>query len=213
MANQVKLPEMTEEVESYFRWLNKKSGLEEWNLGQILYETDFRWNVDDDKNRAEDGLKWRDRYAEDVGGKLGKVQQNYIRRSIHGKASCYEVILSLADEINAMVNEEEESRTPEFFKILIGNLGLVGYDDEDFDYRGDAVKAKVEQILAKWMDCEADFCDSFTLFPVTVLKKCDKKVSQWMQMNRWLEENSDENGAFVTEKCHSVTVSKQKCHS
>ena len=212
MAEQIRLPEMAE-VQGYLAWLNGKSKcLPE--IGEILYATDFRWieAVPDDKNRAEDGLKWRDRYANEVGKELGSMQTDRIRKSIHGKTSCYEVILSLAEEINEMVNEEEEPKTAEFFAILLGNLGLNDFDEEDFDYREENTKATIREILRKWMDREYEKCDKNCIFPVTLLEKCDKKVSQttslWMQMNRWLEEHSDENGHFVTQKCHSVTVLK-----
>ena len=210
MANQIRLPEAAE-VKSYFCWLNEQSGCET-EIGKILHETDFRWTVEDDKNRAEDGIKWRDRYAEDVGSELNDVQRDRIRKSIHGKTSCYEVILSLADEINAMVNEEEESRTKEFFGILLENLGLNGYDDEEFYYRGEAARTEAGRILQKWLDREYENCDKNCIFPLKKVSQCDRKVSQndslWMQMNRWIEANSDENGQFVTENCHTVTVLK-----
>ena len=198
MANQIRLEEMVD-VLPYFRWLNQETGCDPV-IGRILYDTDFRWpeEIPDDKNRAEDGLRWRDRYAETVGDGLDERQRDRIRKSIHGKACCYEVILSLAEDINEMVNEETESKTAEFFGILLGNLGLkTGVSAE-----------KTAEILAKWLDRE----DEITLFPVTVsvtvLKSVTEKVSQWMQMNRWLEVHSDENGHFVTEKCNSVTVLK-----
>lgn len=202
MASQVKLPEISEDIESYFRWLNAKSGLENWELAKVLYETDFRWMVDDDKNRAEDGLKWRDRYAMEVGidplNVSEAVLRDRIRKSIHGKTSCYEVILSLSENLDSMVNEDEESMTPMFFGILIGNLGLLKENSVE----------KWQKILEKWLDR----CDTFTIFPVTLLENCDRKVSQtaslWMLMNHWLEANSDENGHFVTEKCHNVTLLK-----
>lgn len=207
MAQQLRLPE-TENVKSYLHWLNETSGCES-EIGRILYATDFTWVVEDDKNRAEAGLKWRDRYADDIGSELSDVQRDRIRKSIHGKASCYEVILSLAYEIDAMVNEDTEPRTKEFFRILLGNLGLNVYDNEDFDYHEEATKASVSSILEKWM---ARNDDKYQLFPCDSFEICDKKVSQtaslWLLMNRWVEEHSDENGYFVTEKCHSVTVLK-----
>lgn len=210
MANQVKLPEVAE-IQGYLNWLNGQTKCSP-EVGRILFETEFRWSIEDDKNRAEDGLKWRDRYAEDIGSGLSDVQRDRIRKTIHGKTSCYEVILSLAEDINAMVNEEEESRTAEFFGILLKNLGLDGYDEEDLDYRGESARNEIEKILKKWMDREYENCDKNCIFPLTKVSHCDKKVSQttplWMQMNKWVEAHSDENGCFVTENCHSVTVLK-----
>ena len=201
MANQISLPEAAK-VTSYLAWLKEKSGIsggEKDALAAILLEKDYAWTIEDDKNRAEDGLKWRERYADEVGSPLGKTQQDRIKKTIHGKTSCFEVILSLSEELDAMVNEDEESMTPLFFEILLENLGIFEEKNEE----------KIRENLEKWLEN----CDSFTIFPLSKVSQCDKKVSQtgslWMLMNRWLEENSDENGHFVTKKCHSVTKVSQ----
>ena len=214
MANQISLPEVAK-VKSYLAWLKEKSGIsggEKDALARILLETDFRWTVEDDKNRAEDGLKWRERYADEVGEPFGKLQQDRIRKTIHGKTSCFEVILSLSEELDAMVNEDEESMTPLFFGILLKNLGVFdenfceseGAKDEKNEQKFDK---KAREILKKWLDGD----DEFRLFPIfksvtkvsqkcnNVTEKCEN-LSLWMQMNLWLEANSDENGHFCDRK-------------
>ena len=199
MAQQIPLPE-TAEVKSYLSWLVEQSGCDK-ETATILQHTDFRWTIEDDKNRAEAGLKLRERYADSVGSELSDVQRDRIRKSIHGKTSCMEVILNLAEEIDAMVNEDEEPKVKDFFGLLLKNLGIDGDDNTN-----------IAPILTRWLDRDYEEDEKYCLFPVTEIFRCDKKVSQtmslWMQMNRWVEANSDENGCFVTEKRHSVTVSK-----
>lgn len=202
-------------------------------LCRVLFEMDFTWveSVKDDEIRATDALEIRKVYARDVGEKAGKSERDIdrIRKSVHGKASVLEVIFSLCRHLDEMVNEDEPGTMIGFFyRILIHNLQLDEFSDEDFgpivtqapDLKEagelsskleEAVlrrRAEVKEIwncrVKKWLD--RDYFESGVeggMFPLYEWKDTDKdqrKVSLWYQMNAWLNEHLDDEERFVIEK-------------
>ena len=228
MAVQVRLEEL-EGCKSYFAWLiehlepigedhvdfNSEISRE---LCRLMYEADFYWKGTDkdgaeweiaaDEIRAKDALEIRKRYAEEAGKSAGKSDRDIDRiwKSIYGKASVLEVIFSLCEHLDAMVNEDEPGcMVGLFFRSLISNLGLDDFDDEDFDHREKEVKSVWEGRIKLFLNreyFESGCCGG--LFPLQNWhKETDKdqrKISLWDQMGTWLNEHLDDEGLFVVEK-------------
>lgn len=189
-------------------------------LCRLLFETDFywsgvrkdgtKWEISEDEIRAKDALEIRKKYAEEVGHDAGKSDRDIDRiwKSIHGKCSVLELIYSLCLRLDQMVNEDEEpgKMVGLFFKILIHNLALDDYDDEDFDHRGDDIRGVWKGRIKTFLNREyfESGCNG-GLFPLHEWKddgvwKDQKTVGLWYQMNTWLNEHLDENCNFLVEK-------------
>ena len=176
---------------SYYKWLCEKSGLE-GPLAHFLFETDFEWELEDDADRAQDGLSLRQAYSEEVGEDLDKTMQDKLQKSVHGRCSLFELILSLANHIDAMVNDGEESLAPSFFSIMLENLGLLVFDEEDFDTDPD----KCEEF---WKGKVNSYSFRQSVFNRSKYNKPSEKATLWQQLNDWVDENTDEEGYFVME--------------
>lgn len=106
-------------------------------LCRVLFDMDFTWveDVKDDQIRAEDALDVRRKYAESVGEKAGKSEREVDRiwKSIHGKSSVLELLFSLCEHLDEMVNEgEQDAMIGFFYRILVHNLALDEFGDNDF---------------------------------------------------------------------------------
>ena len=189
MAKQIDSPlvEGTIFKKSYYRWLCEKSELE-GPLAPFLFETDFKWTDPDDANRAADGIGLREQYADEVGADLDPNMKDKLQKSIHGKCCLFELLLSLANHIDAMVNEGEESMAPDFFHIMLENLKLTDFDEEDYDH-------DPEKCVSVWSNSFLGGCNAATLFPT----KDNKPGTIWQKMNDWVDENTDEDGYFILE--------------
>lgn len=196
----------TEELQgckSYLGWLIGKIRKEDTSeeLCRVLFETDFVYEMDEDEIRARDALDLRTYYAEEEGRGEGKSKRDTDRiwKSIHGKCSVLELLVSLCRHLDLMLNEGDEGEMmPKFFGIFIRNLGLDGIDDEDFDHREKSTKAFWKEKIGRFIDRKYDFNGgNGGLFPLKETEKDQRKVSIWYQMNAWLEEHLDEEEQFV----------------
>lgn len=171
-------------------------------LLSYLFERDFivmDW-MKDDENRAADAMELRRHYANDVGKLANKSKRNIDRiwKSIKGKASVLEILLVICIHIDHLVNEDNEPwfMVPKFFNILIKNLKLDKFDDEEFDTIPDTVTKYWDKRLTIFMNREYEN-NGFGggLFPILGSEN-QKNESLWKQMNNWLVKNLDEDGYF-----------------
>ena len=205
MAVQINLEELAG-CKSYFGWICDKidDGDISRELCRVLFDTDFTWEIAADEIRARDAMNLRKKYSEEVGkdNEKTKRESDRIWKSIHGKCSVLELLLSLCIHMDEMVNEEENSSLQStFFSIMIRNLELDKYDDEDFDLHPEAVKAgwnkKIERFLNRKYN--ENGCGG-GLFPLKSTSEDQRQVSIWYQMNAWIGENLDEDEHFIVEK-------------
>jgi len=176
---------------SYYKWLCERSGLE-GPLARFLFETDYVWSIEDDENRAKDGIRLREVYSEEVGSDLSDVLKDKLKKSIHGKCSVFELLVSLAEHIDAMVNVDEEPMTPIFVGLMLENLGLDTFDEEDFDN-------DPEKITKIWKGKVSEKVLHEKILKIKSVTKCGKPQSLWMKLNDWVDENTDEEGYFMME--------------
>lgn len=191
--------------DSYFRWLQEKSGLS-GPLSSMLADTEFvsLYNLDDvliEKAREE----LRNTYAEEVCKKEEKYDAKDVEtvyKSVRGNCCLFEIMLCLAIAVNEMVDLSDEDMTPKFFAKMLENSCMDKYDEEDFDMRE-------KEVTAYWQKCidriiKRDYSDigAMGLFPLSAenLEETHsdrRNVSLWKQMNDWVDQHTNEDGEWV----------------
>ncbi len=167
------------------------------DICRVMFDTDFIWDekIKEDEIRATDAMELRRRYADEIGANLAKNEHDIDRiwKSVHGKCSVLEVLVSICFRLDEMLNENEPGEmVGMFFDILCGNLGFVF--SEAFD------EAKTVQIIERFLKREyAEDGSGGGLFPVVlpIGNKNQKVLPIWYQMNAWLAEHMDEDEHFV----------------
>jgi hypothetical protein len=128
----------------YFTWLfnlvcaNRYSeGISYKNLLMYLHDMTFRYLIEGDANRADDGVYLRYRFMDDTGYSI----------SMDDPCSVLEMLvaLSVRCEENIMDDPLIGDRTGQWFWGMIVNLGLGYMTDDKFD--GRLVKEAVETFL------------------------------------------------------------------
>jgi len=197
---------LSPEANPELKWMSTEISRE---LCRLMFEIDFTWleSVKEDEIRAKDALEIREKYAQEVGKLAGKSSRDIDRiwKSVHGKVSVLEIIFSLCVHLDEMFNEEEPWKMVGFFyRILIRNLALDEFDDEDFDHRESEIrdiwKGRIKQFLRREY-FESGCCGG--LFPLNNWDKDSgknqKEVGLWYQMNAWVNEHVDDDGMFKIE--------------
>lgn len=174
------------------------------NICRAMFETDFicclgtEDTIKNDEIRAKDAMELRRRYAAVVGSEADKSERDIDRiwKSVHGKCSVLELILSICYRLDTMVNEDEPgAMVGMFFMILIRNMGfdLSGKKDNR-----EHISAVIDRFLKR--NYEADGSGG-GLFPLKKWSaeggsKDQRTVSIWYQMGTWLNEHLDDEAHF-----------------
>jgi len=204
LVKQIRNGELVEKIidrgDSYFHWLQKKSGLS-GPLSSMMADTDFV-SVDglDDilKEKAKEEV--RRGYAEDVCEDSENVETVY--KSIRGDCCLFEVIFCLAVSLNEMFEDCDAFDGPEhFFGIMMHNAGFDLYDEEDLDTIGDQVKRYWQRCIDRILERTYSDVGGMGLFPLNAdavgTYSDRRKVSLWQQMNDWVDQHTNEDGEWV----------------
>ena len=174
-------------IDEYFKWLtdlvcgkrySKRISYEE--LLACLHNTEFRYLIPNDRNRAEDGADLRYRFA---------ITQGYFRERdevleiLDGPCSVLEmmVALSIRCEENIMDNPNVGDRTGQWFWGMITNLGLGSMYNNHFD------REAVEEILERFINREYEPDGRGGLFTVRHCRRDLRQVEIWYQLNWYLD--------------------------
>lgn len=99
-------------------------------LLEALHNIEFIWLINNDANRAADGIDLRARFSEEEG-------LNFLecRRVLNGPCSVLEMMVGLACrcEDSIMGDDRYGDRTAKWFWLMIHNMDLYTMDDECFD--------------------------------------------------------------------------------
>jgi hypothetical protein len=191
MAKQIKTDEL-EGCKSYLTWLREKSDISS-DLSRFLFETDFEWSVDEDEIRVRDALELRKIYADEVGAAAEKSKRDIDRiwKTIYGKCSVFELLISMAKHIDQMVNEgEDDSMIPDFMKIFVDNVGWSKKEDEAH------WKTCTDHFMSRKYHHNGSHGGIFIVHDHTVHME---ELGLWKQLNVWLNEHLDENGEYIGE--------------
>lgn len=167
----------------YFEWLfdivcgsvcNEKISYR--RLMMELHSIDFRYIIDRDENRANDGLDLRYRFS--VEKDCGKDISKYII----GPCSVFEMIAALAIRCEETIMDDPRygDRTAQWFWGMINNLGLGSMIDSNFD------KDYVHEVVDTFLDRKYAPNGRGGLFTV---RNCGdlRKVEIWCQLNWYLD--------------------------
>lgn len=141
-----------------------------------LHNTYFRYSLDMDQNRAEDGISLRYRFAlehEDY-----RDDTDYVLDILVGPCSVLEMMIALAlrCEENLMDDTTKGNRTRQWFWGMVVNLGLGPMTDDKYDDQ------YVDECLDRFLDREYDPDGKGGLFTI---KHCDvdlRDVEIWRQL-------------------------------
>lgn len=164
----------------YFDWMLEQVGQDRYQSGAHqsfrrllvhLHQTEFEWIIPRDKNRAEDGISLRRRFALDRG-------LNGQERYMTGPCSVLEMMIALAFqcEEHFMDDPRYGNRTKQWFWNMIVSLGLGGMVDQNFEYQ------YVTDVLRKFIARDYESNGKGGLFTI---RHCDRDLRDaeiWYQL-------------------------------
>lgn len=171
--------------DKYFEWLyelacgNRYSKNTSFRkLLMQLHRTEFIYLLLKDKNRAEDGIDLRYRFAYDVHTEIHDAE-----KYLSGPCSVLEMILALSmrTEETIMVNPHVGDRTGQWFWGMIVNLGLGSMSDDNYD------KRYVEMALNRFLNREYEPNGKGGLFTVRNRNRDLRQVEIWYQLCWYLD--------------------------
>ncbi len=151
------------------------------HLLSYLLNTEYRWLIANDKNRAMDGMAYRDEYANGDAQTLA-----YLNDNLPNPCSVLEMLVALAVrcEFDIMHDPYEDADRSHFwFWTMIDNLGLSQFDDRHFN------QDEASYILWNWLDHNFDPDGTGSPFPLQYPIEDSRGLEIWSQMNRWLDEH------------------------
>ena len=169
---------------AYFDWLCDRidyipgvDGEYDILLG-TLHSVPFTWSVSHDENRAADGLNLREMFMDD---------EDWHSEPLIGEpCSVLEMMIGLAIRIeNDIMWDGETDRTHEWFWIMVANLGLDRYDNDN--YSSEDVNYIVDKMLRRTYEKNGEG----GCFPLACCFRDQRKVELWNQMQSFLMENYD----------------------
>jgi hypothetical protein len=184
-------------IEEYFYRLCNIIHAEQNNGGYLvlcrrLFDTEFKWFILNDDNRAEDGLWLRDRYPVN----LQDVYQE--------PCNMLEMLIALAERFEEIVHKEDQSDcVAKYFWEMMENCGLARYSDTWFsenleDYKRISGKIPgetgwdtclIDRLIDRIVNREYSRLGNGGLFPLRNSKKDQRKVELWYQLAEYINEN------------------------
>lgn len=168
---------------AYFCWLTGLIGDDyvRTNYQKLLwklYVTDYIWELDYDRNRAQDGLYLRREYGHESGIVIDILLQNK-------KCSILEMMIALArrTEYDIMHDPIYGDRSGQWFWTMLQNLGLDIYDDWHW------FESEVDRILDVFLHRRYERNGLGGAFPVYSGSTDLRNKDLWYQMNAYLEEH------------------------
>lgn len=174
-------------VNAYFEWLLDMVCGERFakensfrKLITKLHNTDFRWVIRNDENRAREGQNLRHRFALT---QMPHVREDEILDILAGPCSVLEMMIALAIhcEEHVMDNPQLGDRTSQWFWNMVVNLGLGGQRDELFDRR------YVEDSLQRFLNRTYERNGKGGLFTIRNCKRDLRKVEIFYQLCWYLD--------------------------
>lgn len=177
---------------TYFRWLlglvDNYFGGNYQKLLWKLFETEFKWELEYDGNRAADGINLRRIFCQEVGldvdiftSGIGNGRDN---EWFFRPCSVLEMMVGLAKRAEDYIMHDPEygDRTSVWFWEMMANLGLDNFDD--FHY----FDAEVDKILYFFMYRKYGPNGIGSAFPIRKKTRDLRQTDLWWQMNAYLEE-------------------------
>lgn len=147
-------------------------------LLDTLGESEFIWSINNDMNRAADGIDLRARFADEH-----NIDYRTIQDILYGPCSVLEMMVGLACrcEDSIMGDEEYGNRTPKWFWDMVKNLDLYSMTDDEYD--DEYVHCVITALLYRTYKRDGEG----GLFTVPNCKYNLRRVEIWYQMCWYLD--------------------------
>ena len=147
-------------------------------LLSYLHDTEFVCYLIQDKNRADDGVELRRRFAMDSG-----FDENYFIEYMIRPCSVLEMMIALAIRCEETIMDDPRvgDRTGQWFWGMITNLGLGSITDDRFD------EQYVDSVIIRFMERNYEPNGKGGLFTI---RNCDcdlRRVDIWKQLCWYLD--------------------------
>lgn len=148
-------------------------------LLQYLFTTDFWYTIPMDSNRESDGIEMRYRFGRECGYSDPQIASELDCRP----CSVLEMMVALSVRIDDTMfyDFDEGLQAGRWFWKMVGNMGLLGMDDQNFDAR--MVSKAVDGLLSRHY--QRDGYGSLFWIPGTNIDIRDMEI--WYQANYFLE--------------------------
>ena len=152
----------------YFEWLSDRVSSERYSehlsytkLLVRLHDTDFRYSIPKDENRAEDGMDLRWRFANEC-----DISYCDVEDAVDRPCSVLEMMVALSIRCEETIMDDPSigDRTRQWFWGMVTNLGLGSMTDSRFD------SEYVDDILDRFLDRDYEPNGKGGLF---TLRHCD----------------------------------------
>lgn len=171
--------------DEYFEWMSDivcgrrySKEISYRKLLMFLHNTEFRYSIPKDRNRAEDGICLRYRFTLD-----NDYDEFMIAEYIVGPCSVLEMMVALAIRCEESIMDDPNvgDRTSQWFWGMISNLGLGAMSDSRFD------RDYVFEIVERFLDRDYSPNGKGGLFTVRHCDKDLRKVEIWYQLCWYLD--------------------------
>lgn len=178
---------------NYYVWLMDKIHIREHSenteMVAVLFDREYLWFLENDDNRAEEGLDLRDQYEQETGYPISE----YKEIGLNIPCSVLEMLIGLAQAIenNVMYDPERGNRTHIWFWEMVRNLGLDKATDDEILGRGRFGVAYIDGILDRWLAREFDSDGVGSPFPLSNcgdFVKNQRETELWFQAMNYLNE-------------------------
>lgn len=167
-------------ITRYTRWLRSlvdRPG----SYYDILFDAAWNWtyeySIPHDDNRAEDGLRLRERFESESSLRLPDL----------GECCVLEFLVALAIRLNESTYDwDKPNQTSDWFWTMVFNMGLQRFDDTYSDDPYENITDAFERLNFRLYN--EDGTDG-GLFPLRWAKEDQRQVEVWYQMMAYLSEN------------------------
>ena len=177
--------------QNYYIWLcdkiRAKDHPDSETMLRYIFDTPFRWKLDMDENRKQEGLLLREQFETETGYPISE----YKEVGLNVPCSVLEMIIALADKIenHIMYDPERGNRTHFWFWIMVDNLGLTKATNEEIEYNGRFCIPYLDYVLDTWMEREFSPDGEGSIFPLKDPSEDQRNVEIWYQCMKYLDEN------------------------
>lgn len=170
--------------ELYFQWLYRQVGKggtnrskTHWGLLKQLYQKEFVWITPNDDNRIVEGIELRWEFVNY--SDLAKVDAAWMNEG----CSVLEMVMALTRRLTF----EAEGEPTVWFWLLLKNLGLDEFTDENYEAYVDTIDGILDRLI--WRQYAPDGRGG--LFPLKSPQADQRQVEIWYQMAEYLYENTN----------------------
>ena len=170
--------------DDYFNWLYDLMCRDRYSetisyrkLFSYLYDTEFRYLIPMDANRAEDGIDLRYRFPYEYPG----VEDP--GRYLSGPCSVLEMLIALAIRCEETIMDDPRfgDRTRQWFWTMITNLGLGSMTDDRYDSQ------YVEEVVERFLNRDYEPDGAGGLFTINHCDQDLRDVEIWYQLCYYLD--------------------------